>query len=223
MLIVYISFGKLSLPKFLKAVGYLYLISFICIGAILSIIYIFGVQQINAKKTYIFLSIGFLVLLLLGYKGWIIFHSYINPETLLVPITIYFKKKKIAIKGLIDTGNDLNDPITNVPVIVVELNDISTLFPLKLRNILAQNKGGIVNLIDVFAENDMGDRVRILPFSDLGQEHGMLVGFRPDKVEILYNNKNISRQNILLALTDHKLDENDSYQALVNPRILVKK
>jgi len=49
------------------------------------------------------------------------------------------------------------------------------------------------------------------------------VGFRPDKVEILYNNKNISRQNILLALTDHKLDENDSYQALVNPRILVKK
>src|SRR6056297_2223122 len=36
MLITYISFGKLVPPKFIKAVGFLYLISFICVGAILS-------------------------------------------------------------------------------------------------------------------------------------------------------------------------------------------
>jgi len=220
LIMTYISFGKLSIVKFTKAIAFLYLSSFICIGATLSILYIFGIKRINDNKTYIFLTIGFFVLLILGHKGWKIFHSYITPANLLVPVSIYMKNKKVIVKGLVDTGNSLNDPITGAPVIITEFKYVLTLFPSELHSQLTGNKGGITNLVNAFAENDMGDRVRILPFSDLGQEHGMLVGFRPDKVEIICKNKKIKKENISLALTDRILDDGDDYQALVNPRIL---
>ncbi len=220
VLIIFIAFGKLSIPRFIKAIGYLYLTSFICIGTILSVIYIFGIEKINNTKVYLFLALGLFVLLLLGNKGWKIFHSYLTPDNLILPLKIYLHNNELQVKGLIDTGNSLRDPLTNSPVIITEFKYISTILPFKVQQQLKERKEGIMDIISIFAESDMAERVRVLPFSDLGQEHGMLVGFRPDKIEIICKEQKIERKNILLALTDNILDEDGIYQALINPRII---
>ena len=45
-------------------------------------------------------------------------------------ITIYFKEKSITTTALLDTGNMLKDPITSMPVIVVEKEILKNTFSL---------------------------------------------------------------------------------------------
>jgi stage II sporulation protein GA (sporulation sigma-E factor processing peptidase) len=220
-MMIYFAFGKISRKKYLKAVFYLYLLSFIVIGTILSLLNIYGISLFQVEKNMIkSLMLGIIVLILLGKFGWSLFQNYITPEVFLVPIKIMIASDVVNIKGLVDTGNKLVDPLTKVPVIVLEINHIYSLLPQKLVDEIRCNQTDLLNIINSFNDFDWGHKIRVLPFSDLGQEHGMLLGLKPDNIIITYKNKLIQTDQVILGLTDHKLDQEEKYEALINPQIL---
>ena len=91
------------------------------------------------------------------------------------------------IKAMIDTGNLLKDPITKTPVIVAEKEALVEIIEInildKLEEIL---EGSNINLIDEIGE-DYISRFRLIPFSSLGKQNGMLIGFKPDSVTIKFD------------------------------------
>jgi stage II sporulation protein GA (sporulation sigma-E factor processing peptidase) len=110
-------------------------------------------------------------------------------------INIFINNKSIKIKSLIDTGNNLKDPINGSPVIVVENNIIKGILPENIEN-----------------------RIRIIPFKAIGLENGILKGYRVDKIEIL--EKKIVKTDVVIAICDFALSKSGEYYALMNPALL---
>ena len=77
-------------------------------------------------------------------------------------VKISINSKYTYINAIIDTGNFLREPITKLPVIVVEKDTLINIVP----NYILDNLDKIINGEDI----DLGDyppKVRIIPFTSL--------------------------------------------------------
>ncbi len=210
LLMIFITFGKISRTKIIKALIYLYLVSFLVIGTIYSIYNIYGIEILQNVLSYGVL-LGLVIIIIIAKLGWVFLKKHISPDNFHIPLTILINDKKIKITGLLDTGNKLTDPLTGVPVIIVEAKTILSL-PSSCENIM--------DLVTKIENHDLAARFRVLPFNDLGAKHGMLLGLRPDQVKIKYNNQEYKTTKVIIGLTEKKLDYNQDYQALINPDLI---
>ena len=76
------------------------------------------------------------------------------------------------------------------------------------------------NLTWIMTEvSQKGLRARLIPFSSLGKENGMLLGFVPDKAEI-YDECGVRvLEKCVVGIYEHSLSKDRSYAALLNPYI----
>ena len=63
---------------------------------------------------------------------------------------------------------------------------------------------------------DFESRIRVIPYSSLGEQNGLLMGFKPDAVKI--SEKCIT--NIIIGVYNRNLSATSEYDALLNPEIL---
>lgn len=218
ILILKVSFPGLTRARFVKTLGNLYLITFIAIGTTLSIFYVYGGSPFNSGILKII--IGLIVLLILGNTGWKILQKYKLPDEFYLPTVIYCQNRGVSLTGLLDTGNSLTDPISNFPVIVVNLADLLPLFPENLQEEIMACENCDLNLVEIFQKYNFANRIRLLPFSDLGEEKGLLLGFRPDCVELSYKDELIRVEQCVVGISRRMLDLDNSYQALIHPKLL---
>lgn len=220
-LVIKISYPQLSKKNQIKGVGYLYLISFITIGSALSLFHIYNgyLTTVDSRNKVLAILFGLLAVIVLSNFGWRLFQKYISPDNLFLPVKVYFNEKQIELIGLVDTGNSLNDPISGVPVIVASLVDIITLFPYEMQDKIMDFENEI-KAINLFTNFGLGDKVRVLPFSGVGQEHGLLIGFRPDKVTIIDDSKKIDTKKTIIGLSKNRLSKEDEYQLLIHPQLI---
>ena len=125
--------------------------------------------------------------------------------------SIGIKNLKICLSGrecemaaLCDTGNMLTDPLSNAPVIIAEKRHLAALFP-----------GGIP---DIDALDTSAIRLRLIPYSCIGNNSGMLLGFVPDEVSI----DGKKAVGTVVAISPDSLSAADEYNALFNPDILTQ-
>jgi stage II sporulation protein GA (sporulation sigma-E factor processing peptidase) len=215
LLMIKIAFAGSGKHNFWKEVAYLYLVSFITIGTTLSIFYIYGGSPFKSGIFY-----GLFVIIIIGKYGWRFFQSYITPEQFYLPVEVFFNRRSVCLTGLVDTGNNLSDPLTGVPVIIISIHDITGLFKEELQKELSDWQGDEMVLINLFNNHGLGNRVRLLPYSSLGQEQGILVGLRPDLIKITYQDKVIETDRIIMGLNRNQLDEKGEYQLLIHPRTI---
>ena len=219
IVIIRIAFPNINKRNLIKAVSYLYLISFITIGTTLSVFYVYGGSPFSAGMQKIL--VGIIILFLIGNFGWRYFQKYKAPEEFYIPVKIYYQENQVNIIGLIDTGNSLTDPFTKAPVIVVDLKEILSLFSEKIQEELWSCGEEYIKSIDVFNSHGLGQRIRIIPFSDIGKENGIILGFRPDVIELKYQDKVLRIKKCILALSRRRLDVDNEYQALIHPQLVV--
>ena len=97
---------------------------------------------------------------------------------------------------MIDTGNLLKDPITGTPVIVVEKQSLKEIIE---EEILNQIEGILEGkYIDTKYTENYISKFRLIPFSSLGKQNGMLIGFKPDEVKIKFDDTEIKKTNVLI-------------------------
>lgn len=130
-------------------------------------------------------------------------------------VKIYINEKCKEIKAIIDTGNFLKEPITKTPVIVVEKEALCSLIPdYILENIEKIIIGGDIDLGEYIS------KIRIIPFTSLGKQNGVLLGIKADKVLIdIGENENIIN-NIIIGIYNEKLTKDGKYRALVGIELL---
>lgn len=132
-------------------------------------------------------------------------------------LKIVFYKKSIIVNAIIDTGNFLREPITKKPVVIVERSSLKDVVPAEI----LENINDIINGT-IAVPNEYVSKIKIIPFSALGTDNGILLGIQPDDFIINYQEKSIENKNVIVGIYDKKLSKINQYQALVGLDIINK-
>lgn len=226
-IMIIIAFAPLTGKDLIKAVSYFYLITFVTAGAMFALYNMTGKTPLDSLAQVLKLSpdnlwliiCGVLLVIIIGKFGWRVIQQKLLPNIFYIPIEISFGGANKEIMALVDTGNQLRDPLTNTPVIVVEAEAILELMPQRIKEGFRQYNYSSDQLLEEVVDTDWADRFRLIPFSSIGKEQGMLVGFRPDEVVIKTEDRTFTTQQVVIGLQSNSLDNSANYQALLNPQI----
>ena len=69
-------------------------------------------------------------------------------------------------------------------------------------------------------EDEIFSKVRILPFSSIGNENGMLVGIKVDYINILIDETSKKMKDVIIGIYNKKITKNDEYSAIFGLDIL---
>ncbi|MBE5820711.1 MAG: hypothetical protein E7310_07915 [Clostridiales bacterium] len=119
------------------------------------------------------------------------------------------------INAIIDTGNFLKEPITKNPVIVVEKDALKDLIP----DYIINNSEKIIKGENIEIQ-EYASRIRIIPFSSLGKQNGILLGIKGDLLIVNLEEKDIYIKNFIIGIYDGVLSKTGKYQALIGLEIL---
>lgn len=231
-LMIFISFRPNSLKEFIKVQGFFYLISFMVGGGVLAFFYFFNMNQNYISNIFLLnnisipwwiLLVSSLILFIFLKYVWPLIYRILSKEELLVPVSICFNDKNVNLQAFIDTGNDLYDPISCYPVIIVEHEIFKNLFPEKLEMLFETESNEILsNIPNVLVNSKWANRFRIIPFESIGKSKGLMVGFLPDLVTIKFNHKTLKTKNVIIGIYRKQLSSEGIYKALLNPDLLTE-
>jgi len=232
-LIIKVSFPITKIKIFLKVLAIFYISTFIFAGAAFSFLYFNnnggfvknGIVYVfwDSKITVILLSV-FTIAILLKIIWEVIQHK-INSQQLIISLFIEFEENKtIKVPALIDTGNLLIDPLTKVPVVVVEFCAIKEILPIEIQEIF-QNKieDDLPTVTKIVSTSTWFSKFRVIPFNSLGKENGILIGFKPDYIKFKAENNNNSGEeikNVIIGIYNRKISKNDNYSALIGSELI---
>jgi len=228
VLMVTVAFTPDNFRDFFKALGIFYIISFAFGGAAFALFFITGRGWIEYGVFYIMdfpislliiaLAIGYLLLV----YCWDYIQSRVLKEKLIYNVTVLMGGKEANFNAILDTGNSLKDPVSGLPVIVAEYDVMKGLLPAKMQ-LVFKEKANDIDLEELYKQ--MGNtrwmlRIRLIPFSSLGKENGMLLGIKPDMV-ILHQRKFIREiKDVIIGIYNSKIGKDGDYRGLLYSEIL---
>ncbi len=230
MVAVAFSFGKLS--SFLKALAIFYASTFLFAGAGFALLFfnnsggvvrngvvLSPISFLNTQWSELLLAIAVTFILL--RVVWDVIQNRFLREKILVRVCISFDKKTTDLSALVDTGNSLHDPLTNMPVVVVEFSAIREILPDDIRAIFERDsENDLGSITDTISCSAWFSRFRLIPFTSLGKENGMLLGFRPDYIEIGSDSERKGVSDVIIGIYNRSLSRNEKYRALLNPELM---
>ncbi len=230
LLIIIITFFPPNIKDLIRLLVYFYIISFIIGGAAFGIFYFVGVEA-NIYNGILILKdriVPWWVLIISILLVAILMKFFLNyiqkkffKEKMLAFLTIHLYDNCSEVRALIDTGNNLYDPFSKAPVIIVEYGVLKNLLSQELQEIFEKEQE--INLY-VLSEKLIGSqwstRFRIIPFSSIGKPNGILVGFKPDKVIIKTNEEELEITESIIGIYNNTLSSEGNYRALLNPDVL---
>lgn len=227
-IMIVIAFYPQKLRQFLKLISTFYIVSFVFGGAAFGLFYFTDIGAIISNGVFYISNFPIKILIISSILSYLIIkfvwsavQSRISKENMYVILDIIFDNKKINLKALIDTANSLYDPISNLPVIIVEFDAIKDLLPDDIKEVFNASKENDLNLItNVVSNSDWISRFRLIPYTSLGKENGILIGFRPDEINIEETNSTREIKNIIVGIYNKKLSKDQSYNALLHPEII---
>lgn len=227
VLIIYIAFNPQNIKKMCKDLLLFYLVSFVFGGAAFALIYIIKPQNILMKNelflgTYTLKTVmlGAVVAFCIIIGAFAIIKNKISKKDMFCEIEILINQKKIKTKAMIDTGNMLKEPITNVPVIVVEHILLYSCMPKEILNNLKEIMGGDFKNIPCDIQEKYISKLKLIPFSSLGKQNGMLIGIRPEYVKVITDEQEKINKNVIIGIYEKSLTKKGEYQALIGIELL---
>lgn len=222
IIIIYIAFKPGSFKSLMKHLIIFYLTSFTFGGVAIALLYFVSPQDILYQDGVLIGLYPIKIILIGGILGFFIItisfkniKGKLGKNDMFCFIKIYEKDKALIIKGIIDTGNFLKDPITKIPVIVIEKQKLFEIFPNRmLANIEDVIKGKDVQL------GEYSSKIRLIPFNSLGKENGMLLGIKCDNIEIEYQDVTKKIDNVIIGIYNGVLSKSGKYSGLIGMDII---
>lgn len=175
------------------------------------------IQDQNVKKTILSLIIGTIAV----YAFVKTLHSFRNREVQILPTEFHYGNKTIQTMGLLDTGNNLYDPIYGRPVIISEYSVLATIFTERqacmLKNCL-NNLDGKINSNQWLNEMDDKERLNIvmIPFQSVGRKNGILPAIVMDHVNFWIGEEQICNDKVLVGVSMNQLSKQNKYQVILH-------
>ncbi len=227
ILIIYIAYNPQTIKKLWKSILIFYLTSFVFGGAAFAFIYIVKPQEILMKnglflgtyplKTVILAAVIAFILLLAAFT---IVKNKISKKDMFCDVEVELNAKTVETKAMIDTGNLLKEPITNTPVIVMEHTLLYECIPREILDNLENILGGDFGKIPEEIKKEYISRLKLIPFSSLGKQNGMLVGIKADALRIMEEEQEYKKGNVIIGIYNKSLTKRGEYRALIGLELL---
>jgi len=219
------AFAPLSLRRFCLVLAAFYLTAVTAVGATLAAAYMLGGPG-NGRWDVVPVLAGRLlpavatVMPVLWFLGRLIRHRLpgLALDACRMRLSICLGGRRVQVDALVDTGNSLEDPVTGHPVVVVESEALGQLLPEGLAGALAGPEVDLQVLAGL-AGSELGVRLALIPFRTLGRG-GLMVGFRPDRLEIVGPVRCRSVNEVVVGITRDRFDPGLNCRALVHPRLV---
>lgn len=223
LVIIAVTFWPEKIKDFIRLTGVFYLVSFVFGGAAFGLFYflesggmlyngVFYINNFPLRTLILSSAIAYIVIRI----SWDFVKSKMTKENIMIPVSIKFREKSVSIKALIDTGNSLKDPISNMPVVVVEYCVLKDILPEEISEVFSVGSEDNLDLVSQAVVNtNWASRFRLIPFTSLGKENGILIGFKPDGIEVGEQDKKRDYQDVIVGIYNKKLSHDQSYKALL--------
>lgn len=157
-----------------------------------------GIMQ--ALHQYISKGSLFFAIAAFGYylasKLWDVIMHMQKMNQIHFDVELYWDERTFQIKGLLDTGNGLVDPISHKPVCVLD-------------KAVAKEFLGEMKLA----------KVRYIPFHSIGKKEGLLLVVEIDKM-CIHSEQEIWIDRPLIGISEEKVSSEGEYQMILNPNLL---
>ena len=221
ILIVYIAFNPQSLKKMWKNLVIFYLTSFVFGGVAFALIYVVKPQSIIMKnglflgtyplKTVLLGAIIAFLVILIAFK---IVNIKFSKKEMFCDLEIKINNKIVKAKAMIDTGNYLKEPITNIPVIVIEHTLLYECIPKQILNNLDKIIGGDFEEIPHEIKETYISKLKLIPYSSLGKQNGLILGIKPEYIKVI-TEENEKITNAIIGIYNKSLTKRGEYRALI--------
>ncbi len=232
---VWIAFGFLSLQHFIRNIAAFYSVNFVAAGAVLGLYYLLmqgsgevwrtmaiagGSVQAELKLSLFYLAaalgIGLYIYraVLAGKREKELQASHLADVKVTIDGQLY------ACVGLIDTGNQLYDPLTRTPVMVLEVSQLEDELPPSW--VKSIREGGVDRLVAGMDDEwfKWQDRLRLVPFRGVTKGSQFMLALKPDAVEVNREGQVYETKRVLIGLDGGKLAADGAYQAIIHPAMV---
>lgn len=176
-----------TIPSFIKAIFLLYIGSFL-MGGILEVFR----PYVKIGSLFLFLAILSYYLILGIWK----FLSYLQRwNSYRVNVELCMGDTCHTVKGLLDTGNGLRDPLTGKPVSIVDKSTANKLL----------GKKDIKN-------------IRYIPYKTIGSKENVLPCFQIDFLRISGERECVI-EHPLIGICEEKFSSREEYEMILNPNL----
>jgi stage II sporulation protein GA (sporulation sigma-E factor processing peptidase) len=230
ILMIWIVFGYRNPIAFIRTLGVFYFVCFVTGGAMVALHYIVaGDAQVaggilftetkgwGSPVSWVFIMIGFPLVWLYTKFSFQSMKERDQIEQYMTAVKIQIQGKSFECTGLVDTGNQLRDPITRAPVMLVEMKQLMEYLPVEVHKMFL-SKDWEQSWSDIPPEWMI--KIRIIPYRAAGTDSDMMIAFKPDQVEIWRDNQWNNVGKILIGIDVGQLSTDGSYQAIIHPSCL---
>lgn len=195
----------------LKAVVLLYIITFL-FGGILNFI-TYG-KKLNVEQL---LLAGLIIFILI--RGAIIIYSFYKRSlSKICEVTISLNCRQLKLRGLVDTGNSLVEPISKKPVNIVPFEVIKELLTQKQISYIKTFLEYGMEDIDV--EWDELNKICYVPYCSVGKKNGLLPAIKVEKINIIHGEKVIEITKPMIGICQNEFISDKRYQIILNPKLV---
>lgn len=224
LIMILIAFKTSNVKKTFEQILFFYLVSFTFGGIAFAFIFLLKSQNIIITKNLFIGNNSINNTVLVGVTGFLIIvlvskilKYRIYKKNIIFDLEIFYNGKSQKIKTMLDTGNLLKEPITQNDVIIVEKKSLINIVS---KDIL-ENMSSIINGKWIESKETHLYNFVLIPFSTLGNENGLLIGFKPDYIKILKEDE-LLITNVFIGIYDGKLSKDNLYTSLIGLDIINK-
>lgn len=234
VLMIWCTFGYIRLRTFVRTLFTFYLLTFGIGGALIGTHYfiqydhevteqvlIGSVQGFGDPISWVFIILGFPI-------AWHFSRSRFEQIEMtkikydqLVDVEIKLGDCQICCKGLVDSGNQLIDPISRLPVMFLSIAQIMDQLPLAIIQLVQESEQIIQGTASL--ESTWEHKVRIIPMKVVGQEHQLVLALKPDSLTIASDGNIIQVEKGLVSFTLQQLSSEGLFQCILHPQMLTAK
>lgn len=224
---IYIAYKPKHIKGLLKELIVFYLISFALGGCAFALLYIVRPQDIFMKNGVYIGTYPLKIALLGGITGFIITYisfkivkSRVTKNEIIYKILVKFEEKELETMVMLDTGNMLKDPISGESVILLEKKKLGEILP----NSLLENMENILG--GEFGTNQSEQyktKLRIIPFTSVGKQNGMMIGIKADEVKVITDVDEIIKKDVIICMYEKSFSKSGKYFGLIGLDMLERK
>ncbi|MEH7415482.1 sigma-E processing peptidase SpoIIGA [Neobacillus drentensis] len=232
MLMVLIAFGFKRVTFFFKALMTLYVSTFLIGGAIMGAHYFIQTDLELSVKVLASSGKGFgdpisWLFVLIGFPlAWHFARKNVEGMEMtkiqfeqIVNIELHIENEILHFKGLVDSGNQLYDPLSKLPVMFVSVKDLVETVPESITKLAAADPEQFI-MGNQENMNEWQHRLRIIPYKVVGQEHQVILAIKPDLILIEHNGDQYVCEKGLASFTMQRLSADGAFECIVHPKML---
>lgn len=226
VLLVKIGFNSNKIKNIAKEAVVLFMVTFVYSGCALGflhfikpkVIYIVNGMVIGGEYIFELLLISACIsfaLIKVSMK-LIKLRQKLTKSDMICEIEIKLDDRSVKMKALLDTGNLLTDPITKIPVVIVEKEKITGLISKEELWKIDSLLGG-----DEKFQNELySTKIKAIPYVSVGNKNGIMIAYKVDSIEVEYQDEISELNNVLIGIYNDTLTKNNKYSALIGLQIL---